>query len=114
MKETVLDRLCCAFCQGELCYHSFEDRGEGEIEQGVVWCTVCRNWYPIEDGLLELLPPRLAYRDDRQRFWKVHWRRLQALNIREMESDARPRPARDQQPEPFDWHARSDDPPRRA
>jgi 2-polyprenyl-3-methyl-5-hydroxy-6-metoxy-1,4-benzoquinol methylase/uncharacterized protein YbaR (Trm112 family) len=107
MNENVLKRLCCAACRGDLCSQSFEDLVDGEIEQGVVWCAVCRNWYPIVDGLLELLPPKLAYHGDRKHFWKFHRRRLETLDIRELidDGDSASVAAQRKQQEHFDWYA---------
>jgi ubiquinone/menaquinone biosynthesis C-methylase UbiE len=81
--------------------------GEDEIESGVVWCRACRNWFPIEGGLLELLPPKLAYVADRKSFWQAHQRDLRALDL-EVEVPetgyCSVEPQRKQQ-EHFDWYA---------
>src|SRR5947208_2664248 len=81
MRESVLQRLCCAVCRGPLQARSYELTTRGEIECGIAWCTACRSWYPIEGGLLELLPPRLAYVEDRRRFWRAHLRDLRSLDL---------------------------------
>src|SRR5262245_34067974 len=55
MRLSVLERLCCAVCRGPLESRAFQQMGEDEIESGVVWCSACRSWFPVEGGLLELL-----------------------------------------------------------
>src|SRR2546422_9467200 len=69
MRESVLQRLCCSICRGSLQARAFQFSQQGEIDEGVAWCTACRYWYPIEGAVLELLPPKLAYAEDRCRFW---------------------------------------------
>jgi ubiquinone/menaquinone biosynthesis C-methylase UbiE/uncharacterized protein YbaR (Trm112 family) len=110
MRESVLQRLCCAVCRGPLQSQSYELTIKGEIERGVAWCTACRNWFPIEGGLLELLPPKLAYVDDRKRFWQTHARDLRALNL-EAQGGAIGLDVVDaqrKQQEHFDWYANND------
>ena len=72
-----------------------------------MWCESCRSWFPIEDGILELLPPGLAYAEDRARFWASHAKELSGLGL------AAEAPAGDaahaeevrRQQEHFDWYA---------
>jgi SAM-dependent methyltransferase/uncharacterized protein YbaR (Trm112 family) len=110
MHDTVLKRLCCPVCRGSLAWEAFLRRREGEIEHGVAWCRACRTWYPIEAGLLELLPPDLAYRDDKEHFWNAHRRELHALDLEEPDAAiglASAGPQRKQQAH-FDWYAGND------
>ena len=108
MRLDVLDLLVCPECgEHPLRYESFAMSGEREILHGVVWCSSCGNWYPIEDGLLELLVGPLAYTDDRTRFWAAYATRLKALDLRPHAS-CRDQPdvqARREQQAHFDWYA---------
>ncbi len=110
MRESVLQRLCCAVCRGSLQSRSYQLTTKGEIEEGVAWCTACRNWYPIEGGLLELLPPKLAYVEDRRRFWETHQHDLRTLALEAHGSDfgADAFEAQRKQQEHFDWYASND------
>src|SRR4051812_34557849 len=87
MYESLLPRLCCAVCRGSLKWQAYQMRMPGEINTGVAWCKTCHSWFPVEGGLLELLPPALAYVEDRQRFWKTHQPRLEALGLRPFAAD---------------------------
>src|SRR4051794_12505852 len=107
MKDTILQRLCCPVCRGSLAWQSFQDKQGEEIRDGVTWCRACGNWYPIEDGLLELLPPELAYREDKRRFWDSRRHALQELGLEAPAAPADDHSAEAQrkQQEHFDWYA---------
>src|SRR5438105_15493554 len=81
MRQAVLERLCCAVCRGLLQSRAFQQIRKGEIETGIAWCTSCRSWFPIDGGLLELLPPELAYIADRKLFWQAREPALRALGL---------------------------------
>lgn len=90
MTPDVLQLLCCPTCdsRNRLCWSVFKEGLKSEVLDGVVWCKRCRNWYPIEDALLEFLPSRLAYSNDRPQFWKNYANELKALGLRfDLESD---------------------------
>ena len=110
MREIVLERMCCAVCRGQLRWRTFRLRSVGVIDEGVAWCVACGHWYPIEDGLLELLPPALSYAEDRQRFQESHHAEFQALGqaAGKSASDTRSVQAQRKQQEHFDWYARND------
>ena len=110
MRESVLQRLCCAVCRGSLQSQAYQLTTKGEIERGVAWCTDCRSWYPIEGGLLELLPPKLAYAEDRKRFWETHQRELRGLGLDAQLGAVGPDTveAQRKQQEHFDWYASND------
>ncbi len=80
----------------------------GEPGDALYWCAQCSCWYPQEDGLLELLVERLAYAEDRRRFWSRYRRGLEAKGLTE-NKDASPGDDRDatilHQQEHFDWYA---------
>ncbi len=75
--------MCPACRQGPLRGVDFASQGEpsSQLTFGVVICSACRDWYPVEEGLLELLAGDLVYRNDRERFWRQHRRRLSELGI---------------------------------
>lgn len=73
---SVIDLMRCPTCLGPLNWHAYEQGAENSIATGVVYCTKCSDWYPIENDILELLPPKLAYQDDRARFWEQHEKHL--------------------------------------
>jgi SAM-dependent methyltransferase/uncharacterized protein YbaR (Trm112 family) len=85
MDLTLLNVLRCARCGAHPLRHQrFDtlDTADGaELITGVVWCAGCMAWYPVEDGLLELLDGPLVYADDRRRFWSTHEPRLLALGL---------------------------------
>jgi ubiquinone/menaquinone biosynthesis C-methylase UbiE/uncharacterized protein YbaR (Trm112 family) len=107
MRETALAKMCCPACRGALRWQTFERWGDAEIDHGVVWCVACHSWYPIEGGLLELLPPELAYREDRDRFWHARRAQLQALGLKPAAdaAEAGAADAQRKQQEHFDWYA---------
>ncbi len=83
------------------------DRGD-EIAQGVLLCSRCESWFPIDQYVLELLPPALTYWDDRQRFWKRYQSRMKGLLLSpRKEANAPVTPQRLQQ-QYFDWYAHNE------
>lgn len=111
MRESVLPRLCCAACRGNLAWKTFRAGADGVIEEGVAWCEHCRGWYPIEESLLELLPPDLAYHEDRRRFWQRCQTELSALGLEApAQQAAEPSAAEAQrhQQQHFDWYGNND------
>jgi SAM-dependent methyltransferase/uncharacterized protein YbaR (Trm112 family) len=108
MIDNVLQVLRCAECSGQAtAYDAFDRTADGRISEGVLWCDECRHWYPISNGVLELLPASLAYHKDRDEFWSKHAARL-AGHALERDYVAPPAPA----PSPeaaqqrhFDWYA---------
>ncbi|MBI5055388.1 MAG: methyltransferase domain-containing protein [Nitrospirae bacterium] len=52
-------------CDGNICH--VEDKNSSNITNGVMLCNVCKRWYPIEDGILIMLPDNLI-KEDRQKF----------------------------------------------
>ena len=74
--------------------------------EGIVWCRSCRMWYPVEEGVLDLLLGDLAYAEDRKRFRERH-----AITFEELDLVSAP-PAADAsvklqslQQAHFDWYA---------
>jgi uncharacterized protein YbaR (Trm112 family) len=60
MKRDLLDILACPLCKGDLTLEVFEEN-EKEIITGKLCCQACRECYPIEDGIPNMLPPDLRY-----------------------------------------------------
>jgi len=58
MKRDLLDILACPLCKGDLTLEVFEEN-EKEIVTGKLCCPACRECYPIEDGIPNMLPPDL-------------------------------------------------------
>lgn len=51
-----MEILCCPVCKGDLALET--TRAEGtEIIEGMLRCQKCKNTYPIQDGIPDLLPP---------------------------------------------------------
>ena len=56
MQQQLMDILVCPMCKGEL-ELNVEKKQDGEIVTGTITCTACRERYPIEDGIPNMLPP---------------------------------------------------------
>ncbi|HPA97666.1 MAG TPA: methytransferase partner Trm112 [Methanothrix sp.] len=54
----MLDILACPLCKGDLTLEVFEEN-EKEIVTGKLCCPACRECYPIEEGIPNMLPPDL-------------------------------------------------------
>jgi len=105
MNHEVLGRLRCPVCSSGLRWRVIEESGSGRVETGAAWCDACHNWYPIEGGVLELLPPGLGYKDDRQRFWAAHKALLEEAGVIPEGTPAGLQEAQRKQQEHFDWYA---------
>ncbi|MFZ1023657.1 MAG: methytransferase partner Trm112 [Thermoplasmata archaeon] len=56
MRPDLMEILCCPVCKGDLALET--TRAEGtEIIEGMLRCQKCKNTYPIQDGIPDLLPP---------------------------------------------------------
>jgi uncharacterized protein YbaR (Trm112 family) len=51
-----MEILCCPLCKADLELKVTKEEG-GEILEGTLICTKCRERYPIEDGIPNMLPP---------------------------------------------------------
>jgi SAM-dependent methyltransferase/uncharacterized protein YbaR (Trm112 family) len=65
----------------ELQHLTFSEQSPQEINDGVIWCIQCQNWYPIQDGLLDLLTGALVYEEDRKNFWNIYSDQLQKIGL---------------------------------
>jgi len=79
--ETVRLLNCPACESAKLSYGAFAESDTEELIHGVVWCIDCRTWYPVEDGLLELLTGTLVYKDERERFVKRYGSDLRTFGL---------------------------------
>ncbi|HEC81837.1 MAG TPA: Trm112 family protein [Thermoplasmatales archaeon] len=55
MKKNLLNILCCPTCKGELELHVENEDGD-EVVKGTLFCRKCKVYYPIIDGIPDLLP----------------------------------------------------------
>ncbi len=77
-----------------------------DIGEGIVWCTTCKNWFPVEDGLLDLLTGPLGYLDDRKRFWDAHASVLEKSGfLPDMPPGTQKQDLQSIQQAHFDWYA---------
>lgn len=53
-----MDILACPVCKGDLML-AVKEENEHEITSGTLYCTKCEEYYPIENGIPNLLPPDL-------------------------------------------------------
>jgi uncharacterized protein YbaR (Trm112 family) len=56
MQPKLMDILVCPMCKGDLDV-KVEKEEAGEIITGTIICKECRERYPIEDGIPNMLPP---------------------------------------------------------
>ena len=58
MKKNLMDILACPVCKGDLVLNVVEENEE-EVISGTLYCPVCKEHYPIDEGIPNLLPPDL-------------------------------------------------------
>lgn len=58
MKKDLMDILACPVCKGDLELTIVEE-DEKEVITGSLYCAKCKETYPIEDAIPNLLPPDL-------------------------------------------------------
>ncbi|MBX3080380.1 MAG: methyltransferase domain-containing protein [Anaerolineae bacterium] len=111
MIKTLVDMLVCPSCKSNtLELHIFGSTSPENGQDGVVKCTACNAWYPLEDDLLEYLTGDLAYHDDRAKFWTKYTTQLTMLGL------SADRPTSQEvvqqlqtiQQKHFDWYAQND------
>jgi uncharacterized protein YbaR (Trm112 family) len=56
MRHSLLEILCCPLCKGDLELKASDEK-EGEIVTGTLTCKECRERFPVEDGIPNMLPP---------------------------------------------------------
>ena len=58
MRKELMEILACPMCKGPLELRVEQEAG-AEIVKGSLYCAKCRETYPIEDSIPNLLPPSL-------------------------------------------------------
>ncbi|WP_406658301.1 methytransferase partner Trm112 [Methanolobus sp. ZRKC2] len=58
MKKDLMKILACPICKGDLVLN-IEKEDEKEVISGTLYCSVCDEYYPIEEGIPNMLPPDL-------------------------------------------------------
>ncbi|VVB92409.1 Trm112p-like protein [uncultured archaeon] len=58
MKRDLMEILCCPMCKSDLVLEVTEEN-EKEIVKGTLFCGKCNEYYPIDDGIPNMLPPDL-------------------------------------------------------
>jgi len=58
MRRDLMDILVCPVCKGDLQLNTYKEE-DGQIIEGRLRCEACREDYPIDDGIPNLLPPDL-------------------------------------------------------
>ncbi|WP_255336033.1 methytransferase partner Trm112 [Methanosarcina sp. KYL-1] len=56
VKKDLMDILACPICKGDLVLNVVEENEE-EVISGTLYCPVCKEHYPIDEGIPNLLPP---------------------------------------------------------
>lgn len=51
-----MEILACPICKGELVLNVVEENEE-EVISGTLYCSACKESYPIDEGIPNLLPP---------------------------------------------------------
>lgn len=77
-------------------------RGNMRWDKAVARCTACHAWYPIVNGVLELVPLSSAYSEDRKTIWKRFEKKHHLINDRKYVSRITPQGI---QRKHFDWYA---------
>ena len=55
MRRSLMDILCCPVCKGDLTLE-VQKEDEKEILEGELFCATCAVYYPINEGIPNLLP----------------------------------------------------------
>nr|WP_321496156.1 methytransferase partner Trm112 [uncultured Methanolobus sp.] len=58
LKKDLMDILACPICKGDLVLN-IEKEDASEVISGTLYCSVCNEYYPIEGGIPNMLPPDL-------------------------------------------------------
>jgi ubiquinone/menaquinone biosynthesis C-methylase UbiE/uncharacterized protein YbaR (Trm112 family) len=111
MDLSTISMFKCPACGNcKLLAEIFPNVNDGKEEDGVVWCPDCLMWYPIEDGLLELLAGGLIYTEDRVKFAQRHAWHLNKLGLNPSlvsDADQVDNRLQIQQQTHFDWYAQN-------
>jgi len=113
MNSILLDILACPICQSSAFQTKVLVGSLGDIEEGFIWCGN-GHWFPIEERVLEFLPPDMQYREQRRCFQEKHVEALRACNTLQVDGDLDAGESRDEldliqrQQKHFDWYAEND------
>jgi len=58
VKHELMEILCCPMCKGDLVL-TVDEEDDKEIIKGSLFCGKCNEYYPIEEGIPNMLPPDL-------------------------------------------------------
>ena len=58
LKKDLMNILACPICKGNLVLNIEKEDGN-EVISGTLYCSVCNEYYPIEEGIPNMLPPDL-------------------------------------------------------
>jgi uncharacterized protein YbaR (Trm112 family) len=58
VKPELMEILCCPMCKGDLVL-TVDEEDDKEIINGSLFCGKCNEYYPIEEGIPNMLPPDL-------------------------------------------------------
>jgi ubiquinone/menaquinone biosynthesis C-methylase UbiE/uncharacterized protein YbaR (Trm112 family) len=106
LSDRALALLACPACGGERLSREAFDGSAEALREAVVYCPGCRAWFPVEDGVLDLLTGSLAYREDRERFRSRHAGRMEALGlVPDPPAGASESELQAKQQQHFDWYA---------
>jgi len=75
MNQNTIAYLICPTCaseQLELKTFSFEENATNAVREGIITCLSCRNWYRVENGILDFLPLNLRRNDLQIKFAVKH------------------------------------------
>src|SRR5689334_18721990 len=82
MNTNLLPLLKCPSCgDGGMQVHVMKWHKAGEADDAIVHCRKCKSWYPVEQGVLELLTAPLWYIDDRNRFFEKYKAEFDKLQL---------------------------------
>ncbi|MBP2030992.1 uncharacterized protein YbaR (Trm112 family) [Methanohalophilus levihalophilus] len=56
MKKELVDILACPVCKGDLVLN-IQKEENNEVVEGTLYCGKCDEYYPINGGIPNLLPP---------------------------------------------------------
>ena len=104
MLKDIVPKLRCPCCRetnSGLRLHMFQEDDERNVDHGVVVCPECGAWFPISNGLLQLVPPALIDRGELRGFDARFSRELKAA--RSAEQGGRPRSNQSARPSAHSW-----------
>ncbi len=84
MLKALVSRLICPTCldlDKDLTAQIFTDGTDGHIHDGVLICQDCHTWYPIEEGVLELVKSSMLEPNDNARFCARFTQQLSTLGL---------------------------------